>query len=75
MPQVLTVDSETECHAGHDQLLIGIQVVPLIQSRPAPDALAEVNHLEADPQIDVLGGTEGCLGSQVKSYWSFIVSC
>jgi len=48
MTRALAVDSETERHTGHDQLLVGIQVIPLIHSCPAPDALAEVDHLEAD---------------------------
>lgn len=48
MTRALAVDSETERHTGHDQLLVGIKVVSLIQSRPSPDALAEVDHLEAD---------------------------
>jgi hypothetical protein len=47
--QTLAVHSETERQTGHDDLLIGVEVVSLIQSCPTPNALAKVDHLEADP--------------------------
>lgn len=69
----LSVDRESEGNSGHDQLLASVMVVPLVDRRTSPNPLAEVNHLEPDSKIQVLGCRKGALSPQVKTNWSFVV--
>jgi hypothetical protein len=69
----LSVDRESEGDSGHDQLLAGVMVITLVDRRTSPNPLAEVDHLESNSKIQVLGCRKGALSPQVKTNWSFVV--